>query len=286
MSGTDNEMEQYTTHIKAKNGWFEIDLKELWQYRDLAFLFVERNYGVRYKQTILGPLWLILNPLLTVTLYAFVFGNIAGLSTDGVPHFLFYLCSNSIWAFFATCIMETANTFTGNVAIMGKVYFPRLIMPISAVLTGFMDFLIQMFLMFIAIGIYTLLGMKLYFSPLIFMTPVLVLQTALLGLGCGIIIAACTTKYRDLAVLVSFGVQLWMYASPVVYTTTNIPLKYKTLYMCNPMAPIIASWRYSILGSGEFPVTYWGVSWIITVILLVIGIVLFNHIEKTFMDTV
>lgn len=279
-------MEKYSIHIKSKFKWFDIDLKELWQYRDLALLFVKRNYSTRYKQTILGPLWLILNPLLTVTLYAFVFGNIAGLSTDGAPQFLFYLSSNSIWAFFATCIMDTANTFTGNAAIMGKVYFPRLIMPISAVLTGFLDFLIQIVILIIAIGIYTIMGIKIDIGRAVWIVPILIMQTALLGLGCGIIIAACTTKYRDLAVLVSFGVQLWMYASPVVYTVSNIPIKLKSIYMCNPMATIITTWRYSILGIGEFSFDYWVISWIITIILLVTGIVLFNHIEKTFMDTV
>lgn len=279
-------MEKYSIHIKSRFKWFDIDLKELWQYRDLALLFVKRNYSTRYKQTILGPLWLILNPLLTVTLYAFVFGNIAGLSTDGAPQFLFYLSSNSIWAFFATCIMDTANTFTGNAAIMGKVYFPRLIMPISAVLTGFLDFLIQIVILIIAIGIYTIMGIKIDIGRAVWIVPILIMQTALLGLGCGIIIAACTTKYRDLAVLVSFGVQLWMYASPVVYTVSNIPIKLKSIYMCNPMATIITTWRYSILGIGEFSFDYWVISWIITIILLVTGIVLFNHIEKTFMDTV
>ncbi len=281
-------MEQYTTHIKSKVGWFDINMKEIWRYRDLIFLFVKRNYGIRYKQTILGPLWLIFNPLLTVTLYALVFGNIAGLSTDGAPQFLFYLCSNSIWAFFATCITETANTFTNtrNAAIMGKVYFPRLVMPISAVLTGFLDFLIQIVLLVVfAVG-YAVFGTGIDFSLAVLFAPLLVIQTALLGLGCGIIIAACTTKYKDLAVLVSFGVQLWMYASPVVYTVTGISQKYKGIYMCNPMSPIITSWRYSILGTDEFSLFYWGESWMITLVLLFAGIVLFNHVEKTFMDTV
>ena len=279
-------MEHYTTHIKSKNGWFDIDLKELWDYRDLIILFVKRNYSTRYKQTILGPGWLILNPLVTVVLYNIVFGNIAGLSTDGSPQFAFYLCSNAIWSYFATCITETSNTFTANAVIMGKVYFPRLVMPISAVITGLLDLLIQLGMLAIALIYYVTSGTALNITGMLCISPLLILQVALLGLGFGIIIAACTTKYRDLAVLVSFGVQLWMYASPVVYTTTTIPESFRGIYMLNPMAPIISCWRYAILGTGEFPVGYWGISWIVTAAILVLGVVIFSHIEKTFMDTV
>lgn len=279
-------MEQYTTHIKSKTGWFDINLQELWHYRDLIFLFVKRNYSTRYKQTILGPMWLILNPLITVLLFNVVFGNIAGLSTDGSPQFAFYLCSNAIWSYFATCITSTSNTFTENAAIMGKVYYPRLVMPISAVITGFLDLLIQLGMLTIVIIYFAAVGKPLNISGMICISPIVILQVALLGLGCGIIIAACTTKYRDLTVLVSFGVQLWMYASPVVYTTTTIPDKFRGIYMLNPMAPIISCWRYAILGTGEFLLGYWGVSWIVTLVILALGVVLFSHIEKTFMDTV
>jgi len=277
---------EFTTHIKSKTGWFDVDLKELWQYKDLIFLFVKRHYSTKYKQTILGPLWLIFNPLITVTLYAFVFGNLAGLSTDGTPQFAFYLCSNAIWSFFSTAITSTGTTFTDNAAIMGKVYFPRLVMPISAVITGFWDLLIQIAMLTVIIIGYIYIGASINVGPQLLLAPVLILQTALLGLGCGIIIAACTTKYRDLAVLVSFGIQLWMYASPVVYTTTTIPERFKCVYMCNPMAPIISIWRYAILGTGEFPTGFWGLSWLVTLIVLGLGIILFSHIEKTFMDTV
>ncbi len=279
-------MEKYMIHIKSKTGWFDVDLKELWKYKDLIFLFVKRNYSTKYKQTILGPLWLILNPLITVTLYAFVFGNLAGLSTDGTPQFAFYLCSNAIWSFFSTAITSTGTTFTDNAAIMGKVYFPRLVMPISAVITGFLDLLIQIVMLAAVIIGYIYTGVAINVGPQLLLAPVLILQTALLGLGCGIIIAACTTKYRDLAVLVSFGIQLWMYVSPVVYTTTTISERFKNIYMCNPMAPIISTWRYAILGTGEFPMEFWGLSWLITLIVLGLGIILFSHIEKTFMDTV
>lgn len=279
-------MEEYTTHIKAKTGWFDIDLKELYQYRDLILLFVKRNYSVRYKQTILGPLWLIFNPLITVTLYALVFGNIAGLPTDDIPQFGFYLCSNAIWSYFATCITETAHTFTSNAGILGKVYFPRLVMPISSVVTGMLDLAIQVGMLAVVIIFYIIMGAGITIGPVILLAPFLVIQTALLGLGCGIIIAALTTKYRDLVVLVSFGVQLWMYASPVVYTISMIPDHLYGIYMLNPMASIITVWRSVILGAGEIPVMYWGISWGITLVILIAGIVLFSRIEKTFMDTV
>lgn len=279
-------MQEYTTHIKSKTGWFDIDLGELWRYRDLIILFVKRTYSTRYKQTILGPLWLIFNPLITVSLYALVFGNLAGMSTDGAPQFAFYLCSNAIWSYFAICITETANTFTANSAIMGKVYFPRLVMPISSVLTGILDLVIQVVMLATILLIYFLQGIQIHTGPAVLLVPALIIQTALLGLGCGIIIAACTTKYRDLAVLVTFGVQLWMYASPVVYTTSIIPQNVYFIYMLNPMAPIIALWRYAILGIGNPPIDYWGISWISTTLILVIGVLLFSRVEKTFMDTV
>lgn len=279
-------MEKYTTHIKAKTGWFDIDLKALYKYRDLVFLFVKRNYSTRYKQTILGPLWLIFNPLLTVTLYAVVFGNIAGLSTDGAPQFAFYLCSNAIWSYFAVCITQTASTFTDNAAIMGKVYFPRLVMPLSSVVTGLLDLLIQLGMYAVVIVYYSCRGIEFNIGRSVLLAPIIILQTGILGLGCGIIIAALTTKYRDLVVLVSFGVQLWMYASPVVYSITQISESSLGLYFLNPVAAIITVWRYCVLGVGILPEMYWAISWILTVTVLIIGVILFSRIEKTFMDTV
>ena len=280
------EMEQYTTHIKAKTGWFDIDIKELFKYKDLIYLFFKRNYATRYKQTILGPLWLILNPLITVTLYAFVFGNLAGLSTDGIPQFVFYLCSNALWTFFSTSLTQTASTFTANAAIMGKVYFPRLVMPISSVLTGMLDLVIQLGMLVVIMVGYVVTGYRFNLGLTVVLAPVIILQAGILGLGCGIIIAALTTKYRDLVVLVGFGVQLWMYATPVVYTAGLIPKKYTSLYMMNAMAPIMECWRSAVIGSGEFMWGYWGISWIITLVILFIGVILFSKIEKTFMDTV
>lgn len=286
VAGRFDFVEEYTTHIKAKTGWFDIDLKEIYQYRDLVFLFVKRNYSTRYKQTILGPIWLIVNPLLTVSLYAFVFGNLAGLSTDGSPQFAFYLCSNAIWSFFSICITQTSGTFTANAGIMGKVYFPRLVMPISSVLTGTFDLFIQMIMLVVVMFGYALSGFHFEIGLMLLVVPLLIVQVGLLGLGCGIIIAALTTKYRDLVVLVSFGVQLWMYVSPVVYTVSTIPERFYDIYMLNPMAPIISAWRFAILGTGELPGLYWGISWLVTFLILAIGVMLFSRIEKTFMDTV
>ena len=279
-------MEHFTTHIKAKSGWFDINLRELYQYRDLVWLFFKRNYSTRYKQTILGPMWLIFNPLITVSLYALIFGRLAGLSASGVPQFLFYLCSNALWAFFSTCLTETSNTFTANSAIMGKVYFPRLVMPMSSVLTGMLDLLIQLAMLVLAMVGYCMVGYNFGINLSILLVPVLILQVGLLGLGCGIIIASLTTKYRDLVILVSFGVQLWMYATPVVYTTGIIPQKYLGLYMLNPMASIVECFRRVVLGIPTDAWQYWGVSWIVTFVVLFIGVILFSKIEKTFMDTV
>lgn len=279
-------MNKYTTHIKSRIGWFDIDLRELLHYKDLIWLFCRRTYVTRYKQTILGPLWLIFNPLITVTLYAMVFGRMAGLSTAGVPTFVFYLCSNALWTFFATCLKETAATFTANADMMGKVYFPRLVMPISSVLTGIMDFLIQLVILIIVMIGYTAFGYHFDFGTGLLLVPLLMLQTGLLGLGFGIIVAALTTKYRDLVILVGFGVQLWMYATPVVYGTEFVPEKYLGLYMLNPMAAIMECWRSVVIGTGNFMLGYWELSWLITATVLFIGVILFSRIEKTFMDTV
>ena len=279
-------MEHYTTHIKSKTGWFDIDLKELWQYRDLIWLFFKRNYSTKYKQTILGPLWLVLNPVITVTLYSLVFGGLGKLSTDGVPHFVFYLCSNALWSFFSISLTQTSTTFTANAAIMGKVYFPRLVMPISSVLTGMLDLMIQLGILIVVMVGYWVTGYRFTLGPNLLLAPVLIVQAGILGLGCGIIVASLTTRYRDLAVLVSFGVSLWMYATPVVYTAGLIPEKYLGLYMLNPMSPIMECWRNAVIGSGTFYWGYWATSWVITLAVLTLGVVLFSHIEKTFMDTV
>lgn len=278
--------EKSVTHIKSDIGWLDINFKELWEYKDLIWLFTKRNISVTYKQTILGPLWLVLNPLITVLLYVFVFGRIAGLSTDGSPQLPFYLASNALWSYFSICLSQTSTTFTGNAAIFGKVYFPRLTMPISATLTGCLNLVVQLVMFFVAILVYIIKGEYIPINWSILLLPVLIMQTALLGLGCGIIISSLTTKYRDLAVVATFGIQLWMYASPVVYSVSQIPEKYYSLYMLNPIAPIMTVWRHACLGTGSIPYFYWGISAITTGIVLVLGVLLFNKVEKTFMDTV
>lgn len=279
-------MSNYTTHIKSKTGWFDINLAEVFQYKYLIYLFFKRNYVTRYKQTILGPLWLVLKPLMTVTLYAFVFGNLAGLSTNGIPPFVFYLCSNSLWTFFSTCLTQTSNTFTANAYIMGKVYFPRLVMPISSVITGAFDLLIQLAMLAVIMFGYIIAGYRFNVGVSLLLVPVILLQASILGLGCGIIVASLTTKYRDLVVLVGFGVQLWMYATPVVYSLEIVPDKYQPLYLLNPMASMIECWRYSIIGSEYVHWGYLGLSWVVTLLVFFLGVLLFCRVEKVFMDTV
>ncbi|MFA6308343.1 MAG: ABC transporter permease [Clostridia bacterium] len=278
--------EKWTHVIKPKTGLFDINLKEIWQYKDLVFMFVKRNFTTFYKQTILGPLWFIINPLLTTLMFTLVFGNIAKLSTDGAPQFLFYMAGNTVWIYFSTCITSTSTTFTTNATIFGKVYFPRLTTPISSVIFSLISFGVQfaMFVIFLLFYVFTGSGVKPNLWILI--TPLLILQTAGLGLGFGIIISSLTTKYRDLAILVTFGVQLWMFATPIVYPVSQISGKLKLLFMLNPMTPIVETFRYAFLGSGEINGMYLVISGIVTLVVMFIGVILFSRIEKTFMDTV
>ena len=280
------ENNNWTTEIKPKTGWFDINLKELFQYKDLIIMFVKRDFKTMYKQTILGPLWIIINPLLTTLMFTIVFGNIANISTDGMPQIVFYMLGTTVWTYFSTCLTKTSATFTGNAAIFGKVYFPRLVTPISTVISGLINFAVQ-FVMFLGFAIYYYVtGAPIHPNIYILITPLLLVQLALLSLGFGIIISSLTTKYRDLAVLVTFGVQLWMYATPVVYPASQIDGKLKTLMMLNPVSPIVESFRYAFLGRGSIPWNFLGISVITTLVVLFIGVVLFSRVEKTFMDTV
>ncbi|MGI6353568.1 MAG: ABC transporter permease [Lentisphaeria bacterium] len=276
----------FDTVITARSGWFDINFRELWRYRDLAFLFVKRNFIAYYKQTILGPAWAIIQPLLTTVVFTIVFGRLAKLPTDGVPPFLFYMCGNIAWGYFAGCLTATGSTFTQNAAIFGKVYFPRLTMPISTVMSQLISFAIQ-FLFFLGfLAFYSFLNKTVYLTPLIWLLPFFLLQMALLGLGCGIIVSSLTTKYRDLTMLVSFGTQLWMYATPVVYPAAMVPEKWQNLYRLNPMVAIIEGFRDMFFSTGTFNWTDCGISWAVTLLMLGIGVVLFSKVEKTFMDTV
>ena len=278
----------WTTVIRPRSGWFDINLKELWQYRDLTLMFVKRNFTVLYKQTILGPAWILLNPLITTLIFNVVFGNMAGMPTDGVPSFLFYMAGNTVWTFFANCVNNTANTFVTNSQVFGKVYFPRLTMPVSQVLTSLINFLIQA-AMFLCFWVYFFAtGSDVHFTLWTLALPLVILQVMLLGLGVGIIVSSLTTKYRDLAIAVGFGVQLWMYASPVVYPLSMLDEspRLKVLVQLNPMTAPIEVFRAATLGTGSVSAGAILYSVILTLVALVLGVVLFSRIEKTFMDTV
>ena len=280
--------DEWTTVIKPRTGWFDLDLKELWQYRDLIVMFVKRNFTVLYKQTILGPAWILLNPLLTTVLFNVVFGGIAGLSTDGTPSFLFYMAGNTMWTFFSTCINNTANTFVANAQVFGKVYFPRLTTPISQVLTSLINFFIQLAMFAIFWVYFWLTGANVRLSPWLLAVPLVILVTMLLGLGVGIIISSLTTKYRDLAIAVGFGVQLWMYASPVVYPLSTLEKGslLRLVVSLNPMTAPIEVFRTATLGTGTIEAWTLVYSVVFTLVALAVGVVLFSRIEKNFMDTV
>ena len=279
-------MEQrWTTVIKPKTRLLDLKLNEIWQYRDLIAMFVKRDFKTMYKQTVLGPLWIIINPLLTTFMQIFIFGNIAGLSTDGTPQFAFYLGGNAVWLYFSGCFTKTANTFVNNSAVFGKVYFPRLVTPISVTISGLVTFFVQFAIFVCVIGYYYVKG-AVHPNIYICFLPILLLELAMLSLGCGIIISALTTKYRDLSILVTFGVQLWMYGSAIVFPISSLPEKWAKIIMLNPVVPIVELFRYGFTGNGVVSVIYLIISIVETLALLFIGIIIFNRVEKTFMDTV
>jgi lipopolysaccharide transport system permease protein len=278
--------EQWTTVIRPRNEWFYCNLKELWAYRDLVLLFVRRDFVAQYKQTILGPLWFFLTPLFTTGVMTIVFGKIAQIPTDGIPSFLFYLSGTVCWGYFSGCFTETSNTFVANAHILGKVYFPRLVIPISGVISQIFKFLIQ-FGLFLGFLLYFYMkGSSLSGSVAVFALPLLALQMGLLSLGCGIIVSSMTTKYRDLTIVVGFGIQLWMYATPVVYPLSQIPEHFRNYFAINPMVGVIETFRLAFLGVSVIALPQIAISWIVTLLLLVTGLVLFTKVERTFMDTV
>lgn len=279
--------QQYHTHITSKRRWFELNLKEVWQYRDLIILFTKRNFQVQYKQTILGPAWIFLSPFITSVIHTLVFGGIAGIATDGVPKILFYMSSNAIWAYFASCVNTNANAFRNNAHVFGKVYFPRLTVPISNVLVAVIRFLIQM-IMLAGFLVYFLIRGEVHpnwaYLPLI---PLVLLHLGVMGLGFGIIVSSLTTKYRDLSMLVGFGVQLWMYITPIVYPLSTLGESgMKTLLLLNPVTMPVEVFRFSLLGQGTILPEYLAISWAFTILVAVFGVMVFNRVEKTFMDTV
>jgi len=258
----------------------------IWSYRDLILLFVRRDFVAYCKQTILGPLWFLIQPLFTTLVFTVVFGRIAQISTDGLPQILFYMAGITIWNYFASCLTQTSNTFVTNAGIFGKVYFPRLTVPISVVITNLLTFTIQFGLFLAFMAFFYLKGSLIQPNLWILLTPLLLVQMAALGLGVGIIVSSMTTKYRDLAMAVGFGVQLWMYATPIVYPLSQIPAKWHWLIALNPMTAIVETFRYAFLGAGTIQPWVSGISIGMTVMILAIGIVLFSRVEKTFMDTV
>lgn len=276
---------QWTEIIKPKGKWFDLKLKEVWDYRDLISIFVRRDVISSYKQTILGPIWFFLGPLLTVVLYTFVFGSIANIPTDGIPAPLFYLAGTTLWNYFANCFSGASSTFTSNSNLFGKVYFPRLVAPLSMVISNLLRTLIQ-FIMFMAFWVYYYAQGKVDFSWHMLWFPYLIVLMALLALGIGIAISAFTTKYRDLNNFIPIGVNILMYASPVIYPTSLVPAQFQKFLWYNPLQHIIDCFRYAFTGGGHLDIGGLMYSTIFTLIMLLAGIMLFNRTERTFMDTV
>ena len=275
------------THITAKHRLFDFNFRELVQYRDLIVMFVKKDFSLKYKQTILGPAWIFLNPFLTTIIYTVVFGNIANIGTDGVPKLLFYMTGNALWSFFAQSINTTANVFQSNAHIFGKVYFPRLTKPIANVISAGINFLVQLIMLFF-FWLYFLLKGSIHpnWGSMLFL-PLVLLVLGGMALGCGIIVSSLTTRYRDLAIVVNFGVSLWMYATPVVYPLSTVGGGWmRTVLLCNPVTQMMEVFRYILLGQGELSTA--GILWsvLFTVLVFLGGVMLFNKVERTFMDTV
>lgn len=287
------EKERFKTLITSKHRLFDLNLRETFRYRDLIFLFVKRDFISLYKQTVLGPLWAVIQPLLTTLVFTVIFGNLAKLTTldapgdYAVPGFLFYMSGNICWSYFSSVLRATSNTFLNNRNVMGKVYFPRLVAPVSTALSHLISFGIQ-FVLFAVMWLFVFCtgGYDIKITPALLLIPLTVIQLMILSVGCGIIVSSVTTKYRDLAMLVSFGLQLWQYASPIAYGLQLVPQKYLPLFLLNPVTPIITTFRYAVFGCGFFDIVYFGISWGISLLIFFIGLILFNRIERTFMDTI
>ena len=278
--------QEWNLVIEPPKGWFDLHLRDLWRYRDLMGLFVRRDFVAVYKQTILGPLWHLIQPLLTTLMFTLVFGRIAGMSTDGVPPFVFYMAGTTIWGYFANCLTRTSNTFIANAGIFGKVYFPRMVVPASTVMSQLVSFAIQFGFFLCFYAYFWLQGASIRPNWAVGLLPLLLVLMAGLGLGFGIVISSLTTKYRDLQVLVGFGVQLWMYATPVIYPLSTMPDRFRWLIVANPMTAVVETFRYGFFGTGTFSWAYLGYSAAFTLALLLAGMAVFNRVERTFMDTV
>ena len=279
--------ENWDMIIEPQRGLLDLRLGELWRYKDLVMLFVRRDFVSVYKQTILGPLWYLIQPLLTTLTFTVIFGSIASLPTDGLPQFLFYMSGTVVWSYFASCLTKTSETFVQNANLFGKVYFPRLAVPVSILLSNLITFLIQFAMFLVFVLYFALRGTDVQPQwTWIALSPLLVMMMAGLGLGFGIIISSLTTKYRDLRFLVQFGVQLLMYATPVIYPVSSIPERFQWIILANPMTPIVEAFRYAFLGAGTVDTGHLLYSFGFMVVVVTLGSIIFNRVEQTFMDTV
>jgi lipopolysaccharide transport system permease protein len=281
-----NTAKTWDSIIQPKSEWFNIPFREIYSYRDLIYLFVKRDFVTFYKQTILGPLWYIIQPLVNSVIFTIIFSKVAKIPTDGIPPFLFYMAGTVTWGYFAACLTQTSNTFVANREIFGKVYFPRMTVPISIVITGICQFLIQFVIFLGFLLYYWSQGAQVRPTIMVLTIPLILLQMSILGLGMGILISALVTKYRDLTFAMTFAVQIWMYITPVVYPLTQVPEKYRILYVLNPMVSIVESFRGAFLGGSSIEPSHILISVIVTMCIFFTGMVLFSRIEKTFMDTV
>jgi lipopolysaccharide transport system permease protein len=277
---------QWTQVIEPHGHAFDLKLGELWRYRDLVYLFVHRDFVAQYKQTILGPAWHFIQPLLTAVMFTIVFGHIAKISTDGLPPFLFYMTGTVIWNYFSTVLLNTSNTFTRNVDLFGKIYFPRIAIPVATLISSLLAFGIQFFFLLCFIAFFSLRGVDVAPNLWVLATPLLMLMMAMFALGLGAAVSALTIRYRDLTILVTFGTQLLMYASPIIYPLSTLPEKWRFWASLNPIAPIVELFRYSYLGVGTVSITHLAYSLVVILLLLYLGVVLFNRVERTFLDTV
>lgn len=281
-----NNLDKWDTVISPKRDLIYFNFREIFKYRDLIFLFIKRDFVTFYKQTILGPLWYIIQPLINAIVFTIIFGNLAKIPTEGVPPFIFYLAGNIIWGYFAICLSSTSNTFVRNSDIFGKVYFPRITIPISNIFIGMLQFFIQ-FIVFVCFLIYFYFsGSSINIDFTLIFIPLLLFQVAITGLGFGLMISSLTSKYRDLTFVMSFGVQLWMYATPIVYPLSLVSEKYRILFCLNPMTSVVESFRYIFFKESVIKLEYIFISIFISILVLILGMIFFNKTEKSFLDTV
>ncbi|GGP03060.1 transport permease protein [Cloacibacterium rupense] len=280
--------EEWTNVISSDHSLFKLNLKEVWDYKDLVYMFVKRDFVSSFKQTILGPLWFFINPILTTIVFTLVFGGIANLPTDGIPPILFYLAGNTLWGYFSTTMMSVSNVFTGNANVFGKVYFPRLVSPIATIISSFMRLGIQLLLFFMVLSFFLYKGVV-HPNLWALLSPILIIFLALFSLGLGMIFSSLTTKYRDLALLLNFGVSLYMWFTPVILPTSLVKQKlgsYGFLADLNPLTPIFECFKYGFIGSGDFDMIRLLISFLFIIAILLLGIIIFNKSEKSFIDTV